>query len=282
MNNNTGADYAGDVATSDDGDDGTGTTTDQPGEVSTQPDMQSVSLATGCPAYASDIYTPFKTMSSVSSGTVSQYPWRGAGTSYPDTDEDFRAYGTPTTVECGADKNVRDYLDVTAGCLAAKSAEGGKVGEIHGTTEGYYRSFALPFDPAQQKQVAWTDMGVEYRFKYDQWTGNVSNPGFKAFARYLTEYDLYVGSWRMDGVVQIQKKHCGEYTILKRDPGFGPPAPNVWHTIRFEVVGNEQRLYLDGRLAMTTTDDTIKRGTVGIRIDSAEGAYIDDWRVYAP
>ena len=47
-----------------------------------------------------------------------------------------------------------------------------------------------------------------------------------------TEYDLYVGSWRMDGVVQIQKKHCGEYTILKRIANFGPPSPNVWRWSR--------------------------------------------------
>jgi hypothetical protein len=285
MNNtNAGDNYAGEVATPDDGGAQTDGATEQPVETPTEAETQSVSLATGCPAYHSDVYTPFGTMSSVSSGSVSQYPWRGHGTSYPDTVEDFRAYGPslPTTVECGANKGVRDYLDVTAGCLSAASVDGGKVGEIHGTSDGYYRSFALPYDSAQQKQVAWTDQGVEYRFKYSKWTGNVSNPGFKAFARYLTEYDLYVGSWRMDGVVQIQKKHCGEYTILKRIANYGPPAPNVWHTIRFEVVGSEQRLYLDGKLALTTTDDTIKRGTAGIRIDSAEGSYIDDWRVYAP
>jgi hypothetical protein len=168
--------------------------------------------------------------------------------------------------------------------LGVVSSEGGKAGQIHGTTptEGYYRSFALPYDAQTGKQAAWTDMGVEYRFKFSQWTGDVSGPGFKVFARYMTEYDLYVGSWRMDGTAQIQKKHCGEYTILKRNGSYGAPAPNVWHTIRFEVVGNHQRLYLDGQLAIETTDDTIKRGTAGIRIDSAEGALIDDWRVYAP
>ncbi len=82
--------------------------------------------------------------------------------------------------------------------------------------------------------------------------------------------------------MQIQKKQCGQYTVLKRDNDYGAPSPNTWHTIRFEVVGNEQRLYLDGRHAMTTTDDSITHGTAGIRIDSAEGAYIDDWKVYAP
>ncbi len=246
--------------------------------------VQTVALSTGCAPYGSDVYTPFASFSAVSSGSVASLPWRGRSASYPDAIEDFRGYGPgmPAAVECGSNKSQRDHLDVTAGCLDAVTFGGDKVGQTHGTSDGYYRSFALPYDAAHQRQVAWGDQGVEYRFYYSSWTGNVSNPGFKAFVRYLSEYDLYVGSWRMDGVVQIQKKQCGVYTILKRDPGYGPPAPNMWHTIRFEVVGNEQRLYLDGRFAMSTTDDAIKRGTAGIRIDSAEGAYIDDWRVYAP
>lgn len=241
-------------------------------------------LATGCSPYGADVYSPFAAATPVSSGSVAAFPWRGKASSYPDALEDFRTYGPtlPEQVECGGDKSARDYLDVTAGCLTAVAAEGGKAGQIHTTSDGYYRSFALPYDPDYQRQVAWTDMAVEYRFYYSQWTGDVSNPGFKAFARYLTEYDLYVGSWRRDGVVQIQKKQCGVYTILERDPGYGPPAPNMWHTMRFEVVGNEQRLYLDGRLAMTSTDDSIKRGTAGVRIDDAEGALIDDWHVFAP
>jgi hypothetical protein len=260
------------------GDDGTG------GSDDADSGAQGVTLSTGCSSYDGGVYTPFVNYGPVSSGNVAKYPWRGHASTYPDTIEDFRAYGPslPQEIECGSAKDARDYVDVTSGCLTAVDVSGNKAGQIHGTTDGYYRSFALPYDPEHQRQVAWTDMVVEYRFYYSQWTNDISGPGFKAFARYLTEYDLYVGSWRKDGVVQIQKKQCGEYTVLKRDANYGPPAPNMWHTIRFEVVGNEQRLYLDGRLAMATTDDSIKRGTAGIRIDSAEGALIDDWRVTAP
>jgi hypothetical protein len=299
---NTGDNYAGspadedgggsgdgsgsDDGAADDGGDGDGDAGDDtdmvdPGTMADAGDMYSPTLSTGCPAYNSGVYTPFENYGPVTTGKVSQYPWRGQGSTYPDTVEDFRSYSTPSTVECSASKGTRNYLDVTSGCLSAVSAEGGIAGQIHGTSSGYYRSFSLPFDSASGRKVAWTDMGVEYRFKYSQWTGDVSGPGFKIFGRYMTEYDLYVGSWRMDGVVQIQKKHCGVYTVLKRI-NFGAPSPNVWHTIKFETVGNQQKLYLDGQLVMTTTDDTIKRGTAGIRIDSAESSLIDDWRVYAP
>jgi hypothetical protein len=276
----SGSDGGGDGSVGDDGAGMQGTDTGMPADPGT---AFSSTLSTGCPAYNSGVYTPYVNYGPVDSGTPATYPWVGSSGNYPAGVEDFRAYTTPSTIECGSNKGARNYLDVTAGCLGAVSAEGGVSGQIHGTSvsEGYYRSFAIPYD-STGKQVAWTDMGSEYRFKYSQWTSDVSGPGFKIFGRYMTEYDLYVGSWRMDGTVQIQKKHCGEYTILKRIGNYGAPSPNVWHTIKFETVGNQQKLYLDGQLVLTTTDDTIKRGTAGIRIDSAENALIDDWHVYAP
>jgi hypothetical protein len=82
--------------------------------------------------------------------------------------------------------------------------------------------------------------------------------------------------------VQIQKKHCGTYTVLKKTMAIAPPSPNEWHTIRFEAKGSELKLYLDGALAMTVTDHTFTSGTAGIRIDQMTDAVIDDWSVFAP
>lgn len=277
-----GGNYAGDTIVDegeDQGDD------DQGDEDQSDPQEPSAArmLETGCAPYGSDVYTPFPGLGPVSAGTVTTYPWRGPNT-YPDTVEDFRAYGPtlPATVECGGNKNARDHVDVTAGCLDAVMLDGDKRGQIQLTPDGYYRSFALPYDAQHQRPVAWADQGVEYRFFYSAWTGMEGNPGFKAFVRYLTEYDLYVASWRRDGVVQIQKKQCGVYTTLKRIADFGAPALNTWHTMRFQIVGSTMRLFLDGNLVLETTDTSITHGTAGIRIDSANAAYIDDWRTYAP
>jgi hypothetical protein len=275
----TGSDTGGGT---DDG--GTGTGGGGSGPDTPMSGPEGVKLQTGCAAYGSDVYTPFPNYGPVSTGTVSAYPWRGP-TSYPETVEDFRAYGPtlPAQVECGNARGARTYLDVTVGCLKAVSFDGDKRGQIEAAANGeIYRSFALPYDTTNQRPVAWGDQGVEYRFNYDNWTGTENNPGFKAFVRYMTEYDLYVASWRRDGVVQIQKKQCGTYTILNRIANYGAPAPGVWHTIRFEIVGSDMRLYLDGRLAITASDNSIKNGTAGIRTDATGGAYIDDWKVYAP
>jgi len=60
------------------------------------------------------------------------------------------------------------------------------------------------------------------------------------------------------------------------------PSPNTWHTIKLSASGDKLDLYLDGDHAVSTTDDTFNWGTAGIRIDSMDGAYLDDWRVSAP
>jgi len=239
----------------------------------------------GCAPYgsAADVYTPYANPGASPVGKVSTYPWRGPSAGYPDGVEDFRGYGTslPLNLECGGTRSRRTHLEVTAGCLDAVVDGGDPRGKIGLTSTGIYRSFALPFAAGDASNVVrWTDQGVEYRFRYA--TGPVGNTGFKAFTRYRTEYDLYVASWRLDGVVQIQKKACGQYTVLERLGSYGAPSPNAWHTIRFEAVGNRLQLFLDGQLAISLTDATFASGTAGIRIDAMGDALIDDWRVYAP
>jgi len=238
-----------------------------------------------CAPYGSDVYTPYAGTGPFPIGPVARYAWRGPATSYPDGDEDFRGYeaALPSNVECGGTRGMRDYLEVTAGCLDAGGTAADPHGTIRGTSDGYYRSFALAFAASDPEHpVKWTDQGVEYRFYYGPGVGTIGNTGFKAFVRYRTEYDLYVASWRLDGVVQIQKKECGTYTVLQRDATYGAPSRGQWHTLRFEAVGKRLQLFLDGKLVMTQTDDTFSSGTAGLRIDSMDGAFIDDWRVYAP
>ena len=269
LGQSSGPYYTGAPVGSDGGDDGPGLD----GTVSGTPRVGLIAPTDCAPSNASSTYWPFPKDGVEVLGTPAEFPWKVG----------FHTMTSGKVIECGSDKTARSDLDVTAGCLDSQMFETNTRGQIHGTTDGYYRSFALPTDADDPTTaVKWTDQGGEYDFFFTGWTGNVSNPGFKVFARYLTEYDLYVASWREDGVVQIQKKQCGEYTILKRIAGHPAPTPNAWHHIRFEVVGNHLALYTDGKLAVETTDDTFAAGTSGIRIDDAEGAYLDNWHVFAP
>ena len=233
--------------------------------------------SSSCPPDAS-VYNPFA-HGSAGSGTVARYPWRGASSTYPSGDEDFRGYASSTTVECSSAKSKRSHLDVTSGCLTATSLGGNVGGKI---STNNFRALALGKTAAADTPVKWTDQRIEYRFYYSTQTSTIGNPGFKAFARYRTEDDLYVASWRMDGVVQIQKKQCGVYTALAVLPHYGAPSKNTWHTIRFDAIGDRLVLVLDGNQVLSTTSSTFSWGTAGIRIDSASGAYLDDWRVSAP
>jgi hypothetical protein len=233
--------------------------------------------ASSCPTPAG-VYDPYANGSS-GAGTVATYPWRGASSTYPSGNEDFRGYAAATTVECSSAKSKRSHLDVTSGCLTATSVSGDVGGKI---STNNFRALALGKTATDDSPVKWTDQRIEYRFYYSSQTGTVGNPGFKAFARYRTENDLYVASWRMDGVVQIQKKHCGVYTALAVLPHHGAPSKNAWHTIRFDAIGDRLVLALDGTQVLSVTSTTFSWGTAGIRIDSASGAYLDDWRVSAP
>jgi hypothetical protein len=239
-----------------------------------------------CPTYGAGTYSPYAARGRYPNGAVAAMPWVGPTSLYPDGDEDFTNYGTtmPVTIECSTDKSAVPYLDVTDGCLTATTTGGGNYtrGRIQATSDGYFRVVALGFAADPAHAAKWTDQATEYRFYYTAQVGNDGNPGFKAFARYRTEDDLYVGSWRTDGTAQIQRKQCGVYTELVILPQFGAPTPNAWHTIRFEAIGDELKLTLDGQLAIDTTDHVYSWGTAGIRIDSMDGAYLDHWKVEAP
>ena len=220
-------------------------------------------------------YTPYST-DVHPTGRVSALPWHGASTTYPGSLEDFRGYGL-AMVECSNAKSTRSHLDVTAGCL---SAIADTHGQISSTSAGAFRAVVLGYtdaDPAHA--IRWTDQSIEYSFLYTATSGAGVLPGFKAFARYNTEEDLYVASWRMDGVVQIQRKQCGVYTALKILKDFGAPSAGAWHRMKLSAVGNRLELFLDGVKVISVTDNAFASGTMGLRTDAMTGALIDDWRV---
>ena len=244
-----------------------------------------------CGLGAPGVYSPYAAPGAYPSGRVDAPPWfgiapTGALNADPAGDEDFRGYGQslPKLVECSNDKHRRSHLDVTAGCLDAIDIGSSHYsrGRIRTNDDDYFRALALGHAPGLDYPIKWTDQSIEYRFYHHGRTGTAGNPGFKAFARYRSENDLYVASWRFDGEVLIQRKLCGDYTALAVIDDFGPPSPGVWHSLRFEAAGHDLRLYLDDDLVLTATSSSLSWGTAGIRIDSADGTYIDDWTVFEP
>lgn len=221
-------------------------------------------------------YTPFTGTSST--GSAVMYPWKGYRTTYPAAAEDFRSYGLPSTVECSSSKSTRSHLDVTAGCLTAVAVGSYSRGKITSTSDGAFRAVALAFTGAETHPLKWTDMKNQFRFYYNGTSGPGVDPGFKAFVRYRSENDLYVASWRTDGVVQIKRKRAGTYTTLAQVTK-NKPSTGTWHTMRFDATGTRLDLYLDGTKVLSATDSSFSWGTAGIRTDAMTGAYLDEWTV---
>lgn len=210
-------------------------------------------------------YNPF--VGPAHTATASAVPWA----------ENFDSYRAPQSIECDSTKSALANLDVTAGCLtSALISDTYRRAAVKLTPAGAFRAVALPREKAEL--VKWTDQHNEFRVYVAGTTDGVL-PGVKAFVRYRSEDDLYVASWRFDGVVQIQKKQCGEYTILAR-VDLPPPTFRAWHRMRFDAVGENLALYLDDKLVLTTKASAFSWGTAGIRLDGVTGTYLDDWRVY--
>ena len=243
------------------------TTSDEPGSETTQNEDEADQPPPPMVCNDPSAYTPYTTATHPT-GSVLAMPW---GT------ESFTAYPASAMVECSNNKSTRHHLDVTAGCL---NTVNDTHGVISSTSAGAFRAVVLGYAPTDSDHpVRYTDQSIEYSFFYTGTSGAGVLPGFKAFARYNTEEDLYVASWRVDGVVQIQRKQCGVYTPLEILKTYGAPSTNAWHTIRFTAIGDTLELYLDGAKVITVTDQAFASGTMGIRTDAMTGALIDDWRV---
>ena len=244
-----------------------------------------------CALGAPGVYTPYAAQGTYPAGPVDALPWAGVASGsgpmvYPAGMEDFRGYGAlPKLVECSNDNGQRTHLDVTSGCLDAVAVGTSYTrGQVRMNSKGLFRAVALGYRPGMDSAhpIKWTDQGIEFRFFHRGRTGDDGYPGIKAFLRYRSENDLYVASWRFDGVVQIQRKLCGQYTALKVLRDFPPPSAGAWHWMRFEAVGDRLTLYLDDVQVLTTNSSSLSWGTAGIRIDSVDAAYLDDWSVYRP
>lgn len=233
-------------------------------------------------------YSPFASPGSYPSGPVSSYPWRGIAYEYPNGCEDFSGYspavGGPDLVECSGN-SLREHLDVTSGCLDCVligSQSQYTRGQVRCDAGEDFRVVALAYEPSvSPRPVKWTDCANRFRFHGHQ-TGDTNYPGVKAFIRYRTEDDLYVASWRYDGVVQIQRKWSGVYTTLAIAEEFGAPTPDEWHWMEFDALGSRLRLFLDDELVLQVSSGTFSWGTAGIRIDGANGMYLDEWSISQP
>jgi cysteine-rich repeat protein len=220
------------------------------------------------PTYGSGVYDAFPwNNSSYPKGNSDTYGWPG---------DDFESYAHDEIVETSTNKSRRSHLDVTSGTLRAKHLNGSQLWKRGWTNTHNFR--VLSRTTSGGDLVRLTDVEPAVRVYISSWDS--SGPqwsGAHIFARYQTENDLYVASLRKDGKVYIKLKHCDAYTTLAgANFSQGAVQTGKWYDLRFEVVGQRLRFYVDGTLELEAFDDTLSWGTTGVRTDYST-MYIDDW-----
>ena len=222
------------------------------------------------PDYDASVYDPYP-------GDHSIYPLfdaSSASTSWPG--DDFESYSHNSTI--ASSSGGASHIDVTSGSLRAKHLQGSQVWKRAWTDTHNFRMLAHAV--YNQQRLRYTDGSQQIRVYFDaQHAQPAHYSGAHLFARYQTEYDLYVASLRLDGQIIIKKKHCGSYSTLANVPfSQGSVLLDTWYDIEFSTQGETLSFYVDGVEEVSVTDDTFSWGSMGVRIDDAD-TYIDDWSI---
>jgi hypothetical protein len=220
------------------------------------------------PDYDSGVYDPYPNDHSI-------YPLfhvSDAPTSW--TGEDFEGY-SHNSIIASANSGAA-HIDVTSGTLYAKHLSGSQIWKRAWTDTHNFRMLA--HGTYNQTRLRWKDGTNQVRAYFDSIHAQPAHyAGIHLFARYQTEYDLYVASLRLDGQIMIKKKHCGTYTTLAVAPfSQGEVLLDTWYELSFSIQGDTLSFSVDGTEELSTVDDTFSWGSMGVRIDDSD-TYIDDW-----
>ena len=102
---------------------------------------------------------------------------------------------------------------------------------------------------------------------------------FGVMARRTDDRNFYFLSLRSSNFASLRKIVDGVTTTLGTVPLSVVPA--TWYSLRLEAVGDQLRGYVDGKLLIEATDDSLPRGTAGPVMFKAATDY-DDFVSYQP
>lgn len=202
-------------------------------------------------------------------GNRDQYP-KGTPSEFSYPKQDFEKYSVGQLIGRSSAKDLEANIIVTSGEITCQNNGGVKDGF---TTTYNFRMLLNPMNSSKIR-VGWTDYKITMLGTVMRWHPDKPDwAGMHLFARYLTSDDLYVGSYRSDGLITIKKKIKGSYTTLA-SVDIGPPDVGREYVMAFEVEGNNLRYYIDGVLRLKAVDGDLKWGTSGIRLDYSD-TYVD-------
>jgi len=207
-------------------------------------------------------------------GDPNQYPI-GTPDDYPFPKQDFQDYYDKQIITSSRSRDPLAPLMATSGTLMCRTYNGARTGF---TDTFNFRMLCNPLDNKSQKLVRYTDTRTSYFGSVLKWHDGAPNwSGLHMFARYQTEENMYVASWRIDGNVTIKKKINGKYSTLAASK-IGSPKIGSEHLMIFEAEGPLLSYYIDGNLIVQAEDKDLSWGTNGIRTDYSDN-YIDYYKI---
>jgi subtilisin family serine protease len=119
-----------------------------------------------------------------------------------------------------------------------------------------------------------TDYSVTSKVKVNAW-GTTGTRSAGLLTRYVDTNNYYIMVFE-SGKLMIRKKVAGtSSTLVSKDFTFNT---GVWHTFKGVVDGNKLRLYVNGKLELSTSDSSLTTGKVGL-ISIYADARFDDVKI---
>jgi pectate lyase len=149
-----------------------------------------------------------------------------------------------------------------------------------GASTVYYQS-SVAGDARASIGVSADDQIVRVRARLDTFASPTGNQErwFGLMARHVDDQNFYFLSLRSSNIVSLRKVVNGTESTLASAPF--PVLPATWYQLRFDVVGNTLRAYVNGTLRLETTDDSLARGNSGPAMFKAATDF-DDFSAYQP
>lgn len=137
------------------------------------------------------------------------------------------------------------------------------------------------FYASAAKDGPWTDQILEADVKVLAFGGTSSTDVVSLLGRFSNIDNYYAAVLRPDGRVAIRLRLAGASpTTLKTSAALGITT-GVWYRVRFELVADALRLYVDDQLRVEVQDSSLTKGTVALGGDNSAAAF-DDVRVTLP
>ena len=157
--------------------------------------------------------------------------------------------------------------------VALEGAQGSSAYQLTPVFDDFYASAA--------KDGPWTDQIIEADVKVLAFGGTSSTDIVSLLGRFGNIDNYYAAVLRSDGRVAIRLRLAGAATTTLKSSSDVGITTGTWYRVRFELLVDALRLYIDDQLRVEAQDSGLTKGTVALGGDNS-AAVFDNVRVSHP